>query len=210
MGLSLRDQLIQAGLAKPQPEKPAADRRGGRGHGPHPPQGKSGKPQAGGTAKPARPAAETQRAPRSSEDVSLAHAFQLRAEAEKREREEAKRKAEEEARRKREQREQLARLVVGKALNDPAAEHARNFTYGKKIRKVNVTPEQLRALNAGETGVVQVDGRFLILPADLVREALALASQHVALFVPEGIGASSASVDEYEDPRFQVPDDLVW
>ena len=210
MGLSLRDQLIQAGLAKPQPEKPAPDRRGGRGNGPNPRGGKSAKPQGGGSPKSGRPTPEAQRPPRTSEEMSLAHAFQLRAEAEKREREEAKRRAEEEARRKREQREKLAQLVAGKALNDPAAEHARNFTYGKKIRKVNVTPEQLRALNGGETGVVQVDGRFLILPAELVREALALAAHHVALFVPEGIGASAESAEESEDPRFQVPDDLVW
>jgi uncharacterized protein YaiL (DUF2058 family) len=210
MGLSLRDQLIQAGLAKPQPEKPAGERRGGRGHGHKPHGGKPGKAEGSAAPKPGRPAPDAQRKAPTSEDMSLAHAFQLRAEAEKREREEAKRRAEEEARRKREQREKLAQLVAGKALNDPAAEHARNFTYGKKIRKVNVTPEQLRALNAGETGVVQVDGRFLILPAELVREALALASHHVALFVPEGIGASAESAEESDDPRFQVPDDLVW
>jgi uncharacterized protein YaiL (DUF2058 family) len=209
MGLSLRDQLIQAGLAKPQPEKPAAERRGGRGHGQQH-GGKPGKAEGDAAPKAGRPAPDAQREAPTGEDMSLALAFQLRAEAEKREREEARRRAEEEARRKREQREKLAQLVAGKALNDPAAEHARHFTYGKKIRKVNVTPEQRRALNAGEAGVVQVDGRFLILPAELVREALALASHHVALFVPEGIGASAESAEESEDPRFQVPDDLVW
>jgi uncharacterized protein YaiL (DUF2058 family) len=210
MGLSLREQLIQAGLAKPQPEGPAPGQRGGRGLGPDSHSGKAAQPPGGGANQAGLRAHDAQRPQGGTEEMSLAYAFQLRAEAEKREREEAKRRAEAEARRKREQREKLAQLVAGKALNDPDAEHVRNFLYGKKIRKVNVTPEQLRALNAGETGVVQLDGRFLILPAHLVREVLSLAPQHVALFVPEGIGASNSSAEEYEDPRFRVPDDLVW
>lgn len=155
------------------------------------------------TAKPAREAT-------GNTEPSLAHAYQIRAETEKREREAAQKRAQEEAQRKREQRAQLAQLVAGKALNDPSGEHARNFTYSKKIRKVNATAAQILALNAGELGVVQVDGRFLILPPDLVREALALAPQHVALFVPEGIGASENPAEDYSDPRFKVPDDLVW
>ena len=100
--------------------------------------------------------------------------------------------------------------MAGKAQNNPAGEHARNFFYGKKIRKVNVTPEQFQQLNAGELGVAQVDGRFLILSPEIIREALSIAPQHVALFVPEGIGASNNPDDDYSDPRFQVPDDLVW
>ena len=185
MSLSLRDQLLAAGFKAPAPEPPKPR----RDHKP-PRELKSGEPKGG--------------------EPSLAHAYQIRAETEKREREEAQRRAQEEAQRKREQRQKLSALVAGKAQNDPNGEHARNFTYGKKIRKVNVTPEQLRALNAGELGVAQVDGRFLILAPELIREVLALAPQHVALFVPDGIGASANPDEDYSDPRFQVPDDLVW
>lgn len=203
MSLSLRDQLLQAGFKPSAPEPKPAARPGSRPparHAGKPPH----KPQA---AQPQRPAVE--RSPKEGEP-SLAHAYQLRAETEKREREEAQRRAQEEAQRKREQRQKLVALVAGKALNDAEAEHVRNFAYGKKIRKVNVTPEQLRALNAGELGVVQVEGRMLIVAAGTVREVLSMAPQHVALFVPEGIGASASGADEYGDPRFQVPDDLVW
>lgn len=206
MSLSLRDQLLQAGFKPSAPEPKPAARKDAR-----PPQGKPAHARHDGKPTPARPPQpQPQPQPRGDGEPSLAHAYQLRAETEKREREEAQRRAEEEARRKREQRQKLAALVAGKAQNDPEAEHVRNFEYGKKIRKVNVTPEQLRALNAGELGVVQVDGRMLIVAAVTVREVLALAAQHVALFVPEGIGASASSADDYSDPRFQVPDDLVW
>ncbi|MGE4073522.1 MAG: DUF2058 family protein [Lysobacterales bacterium] len=208
MGLSLRDQLLQAGFTQSKPEpkpdpKPSHQRRDGR-----PPHKRGGGPsqqvrKADGESRPPREA-------KAGGEPSLAHAYQIRAETEKREREEAQKRAQEEAQRKREQRQKLSALVAGKAQNNPAGEHARNFFYGKKIRKVNVTPEQFQQLNAGELGVAQVDGRFLILSPEIIREALSIAPQHVALFVPEGIGASNNPDDDYSDPRFQVPDDLVW
>lgn len=157
-------------------------------------------------AKPARP--EKTRDP--GREPSLAAAYNARAETEKREREQAQKHAQEEAQRKREQRLKLGLVIAGKSVNVQLAEHTRNFLYGKKIRKVNVTAEQFLQINSGELGVVQVDGRFLILPADVMREALAIGQQHVALFVPEGIGASGNADDDYSDPRFKVPDDLVW
>jgi uncharacterized protein YaiL (DUF2058 family) len=213
MGLSLRDQLLQAGFTQSKPEpKPEARREQApsqRRGGPAPPQRRDGSRPGQPSSRKPDEQAKPPREPKSGEP-SLAHAYQIRAETEKREREEAQKRAQEEAARKREQRARLATLVAGKAQNDREAEHVRNFSYGKKIRKVNVTPEQFRQLNAGELGVAQVDGRFMILSPQLIRDVLALAPQHVALFVPEGIGASSNPDEDYSDPRFQVPDDLVW
>lgn len=217
MGLSLRDQLLQAGFTQSKPEPKPEVRRdhpsSKRHGGPSSPQrrdNRTGQPQVRKPDAPPRPPREPRTAEARGGEPSLAHAYQIRAETEKREREEAQKRAQEEAARKREQRVKLAALVAGKAQNDRDAEHVRNFSYGKKIRKVNVTPEQFRQLNAGELGVAQVDGRFIILSPELIREVLVLAPQHVALFVPEGIGASSNPDEDYSDPRFQVPDDLVW
>lgn len=224
MGLSLRDQLLQAGFTqskpepKPQPkpevrrEHSSQQRRGG-GPGQPAQQRRDNRPQAQPARKQEERRPDAPKPPREAKpggEPSLAHAYQIRAETEKREREEAQKRAQEEAARKREQRLKLAALVAGKAHNSPAGEHARNFFYGKKIRKVNVTLEQFQMLNAGELGVAQVDGRFMVLSPELIREVLLLAPQHVALFVPEGIGASTNPDDDYSDPRFQVPDDLVW
>ncbi|GMU44412.1 MAG: DUF2058 family protein [Xanthomonadales bacterium] len=204
MSLSLRDQLLQAGFKPSVPESKPVTKAGAR-----PVQGRhAGKPATGVevTRRPPAPAKLAREG-----EPSLAHAYQIRAETEKREREEARRRAQEAAQHKREQRRKLAELVADKAQNDPNGEHARNFSYGRKIRKVNATLEQLHALNAGELGVVQVDGRFLILASEAVRAVLALAPGHVALFVPEGIGVSAGNDgDDYADPRFQVPDDLIW
>lgn len=214
MGLSLRDQLIQAGFQakpepKPEPKKPSSKPHAGARHDARRPEGGHRPPQTKAAAQPVQKPHKPSES-RAGSEPSLAHAYQIRAETEKREREEAQKRAQEEAQRKREQRQKLATLVAGKGLNDPAGEHVRNFSYGRKIRKVNVTPAQLLALNAGDLGVVQVDGRFLILAPEVVREVLTLAPQHVALFVPEGIGASGSSDEDYSDPRFQVPDDLIW
>ena len=244
MGLSLRDQLLQAGFTQSKPEPrpappPRVERSGGRPNDrnagssrPSERNAGSGKPNdrnAAGRRDPrpdARPQSDRGRRPEANattaktvtpettrdpnREPSLAAAYNARAETEKREREAAQRQAQEAAQRKREERIKLGALIAGKAVNVQLAEHTRNFLYGKKIRKVNVTAEQFLALNAGELGVVQIDGRFLILPAEIILEILGFGRQHVALFVPEGIGASGNADDDYSDPRFKVPDDLVW
>jgi uncharacterized protein YaiL (DUF2058 family) len=217
MGLSLRDQLLQAGFTQSKPEPkpevrrdPASSQRHGGPSSSQRRDNRAAQPKARKPDASTRPPREPRAAEARGGEPSLAHAYQIRAETEKREREQAQKRAQEEAARKREQRVKLAALVAGKAQNDREAEHVRNFSYGKKIRKVNVTPEQFRLLNAGDLGVAQVDGRFMILSPELIREVLILAPQHVALFVPEGIGASANPDEDYSDPRFQVPDDLVW
>ena len=52
---------------------------------------------------------------------------------------------------------QARRTVADKSLNAgiDEADHVRHFEYGGKIKRVHVTAAQLKALNAGELGVVQ-------------------------------------------------------
>jgi uncharacterized protein YaiL (DUF2058 family) len=113
----------------------------------------------------------------------------------------------EEARKRREAKARLAELLKDKALNDPAAEIARHFDYGGKIKRIHVTPPQLKALNAGELGVVQLDGRYLLVDAALLVQAEAIFAPAVALKVDP---SAQAQDDPFADPRFEVPDDLVW
>ena len=151
-----------------------------------------GKPAARQGAK--RPHA---RPPR--EDIDLAKAYAIRAQKEKDERIEAERQKQEAARLRREAQARLAQLVEGKALNDPAAEIARHFEYGGKIKRVHVNEAQLKALNAGELGVVQVNGRYVLLDAALLAQAEAIFPQAVAL-----------KGDPDAPPVADIPDDLVW
>ena len=189
MGDSLRDQLLKAGL------KPFAR--------PAPPA----RPVTAGSSSPAKPAADTrersaqrqarrdagtprraqQPAPRGSDaEIDLARAYALRHAQEQREKAAAERLAAEKARLRKAQRDEARSLIEGKTLNKPDAELMRHFEYGGKIRRVHVDDAQLRALNAGLLGVVQIDGRYHLVERGIAEAVHARAPQHVALLPEPG------------------------
>ncbi|MES2404310.1 MAG: DUF2058 family protein [Pseudomonadota bacterium] len=172
MSESLRDQLLKAGF-KPSP-KPQPHKH---------PQGKS-----------------EARKPRAPAEPGLAQAFALRARADRAEREAAEREAREKAGARKERKRKLQALLDGKALNQADADQPRNFEFAGKIRRVYVTPEQLRQINTGEFGVVMHGGRALVVARDVALQVQAIAPEVVALLVDP-----SAPVDDDG-----VPDDLIW
>lgn len=197
---SLRDQLLGLGFKASKPErKPGARRRKdgapAKGEGARKGQGKQG-----GQRQERKPG-------RSREDIDLAKAYAIRAQREKQERVEAEQQKQEEARRRREARATLAAMLEGKVLNVEDADIARHFEYGGKIKRIYVTADQLKALNAGELGVLQQNGRYLLVTAAVLAEAEAIFAPAVALRIDPGAPAED---DPYADPRYQVPDDLVW
>ena len=214
---SLRDQLLGLGFkpaAKPErkPERNpvhVVDRRkqsdAGKGRpvqsakSTHARQGERAghKPQPRAAGKPVR----------SREDIDLAKAYAIRAQKEKDERIEAERLKQEQARLRREAKAKLTELVAGKGLNAKDAEHVRHFEYGGKIKRIHVTAEQLNALNAGELGVLQLEGRYLLVTAGLLAQAEAVFEPAVALKVDPD---ATREDDPYADPQYQVPDDLAW
>lgn len=226
MSNSLRDQLLGLGFAAPA--KPERSDKPGRGKpaagnpGTHKPSGKgqsSGhahQRNVAGKGAPGRPGqpgkgrphggAKTAK-PMSREDIDLAKAYAIRAQREKDERIAAEKAKQEEARIKREARAKLAEFIKDKSLNVADAEIARHFPYGGKIKRIYVTPDQLKALNAGELGVVQMEGRYVLVTAEVLKEAEAIFAQAVALKVDPN---APTGEDPYSDPMFQVPDDLVW
>jgi uncharacterized protein YaiL (DUF2058 family) len=237
MSNSLRDQLMGLGFSpapKPErPERPAHGKADGRpgSRGPGKPHG--GKP--GGHAAGANKGGEQRKGdqrrgdarrgdaprgdarkqggprpggkPQSREDIDLAKAYAIRAQREKDERIAAEAAKQEEARLRREARARLTELVKDKALNDPAAEIARHFPYGGKIKRVYVNEAQLKALNAGELGVLQMDGRYVLVSAEVLAQAEVIFAAAIALKVDPNAPAGD---DPYADPQYQVPDDLVW
>ena len=196
MSNSLRDQLLGLGFAAPKPD-PRPKREA-----PKPPA-KGGKPAHAGKAKP------QQHRPQRREDIDLAKAYAIRAQKEKDERIEAERLKQEEARKRREAKAKLGELLQGKAVNAgiDEADHVRHFEYGGKVKRVHVTAAQLKALNAGELGVVQLDGRYLLVDAAALAQAEAVFAQAVALKVDPDAPVAD---DPYSDPKYQVPDDLAW
>lgn len=201
MSNTLRDQLLGLGFkAAPKPEKK--------------PQGKpqprrDGKPGGHKQAdKPTHKGGQGRSAhkPKGSE-MDLAKAYAIRAQTEKEERIEAERQKQEAARLRREARAKLVEFLAGKELNDAAAEIARHFEYGGKIKRIYVTTDQLKALNAGRLGVIQHNGRYLLVDAETLAGAEAIFADAIALKIDPDAPVADAP---YADPKYQVPDDLVW
>ncbi len=144
--------------------------------------------------------------PAGGSEFDLGKAYALRAQTEKDERIAAEKAKQEEARLRREARAKLTVLLEGKALNDANAEHARHFEYGGKIKRVHVTPEQLAASNRGELGVLQSDGRYLLVSAEVLAEAEAIFPPAIALKVDPNAPASRRSLFRSGLPGARRPD----
>ncbi|OWQ51107.1 nucleoprotein/polynucleotide-associated enzyme [Stenotrophomonas maltophilia] len=197
---------------KPQGARPAGKPQGARpagkpGEGQRPARDGDRRPPGKGRPAGARPPQGAPGKPRSREDIDLAKAYAIRAQKEKDDRIEAERLKQEEARLRREAKAKLEVLLEGKALNAEAADIARHFPYGGKIKRIYVTADQLKALNAGELGVLQQNGRYVLVTAAVLAEAEAVFAPSVALKVDPD---APAGEDPYADPQYQVPDDLVW
>ena len=207
MSDSLRDQLLGLGF-KPAPKPERAVRPSAGKPGAGKPRGDKGAAdQAAGArsgkSRPGKPKGK----PRSQGEIDLAKAYAIRAQREKEERIAAEQAKQEAARKRREARARLSAFLAGKALNQKDAEIARHFEYGGKIKRIYVTADQLKALNAGDLGVVQDNGRYLLVSAAHLDEAETIFAQAVALRVDPHAPAED---DPYADPKYQVPDDLVW
>jgi len=189
MADSLRDQLLKSGIVKQvQPEQARAPKRP-----PAPASGKS--PHKGGKSHAARPSGQ------SREEIDLARAYAIRAQTEANERKRIEQEAAEKARIRRERKLKIQQLLDGNALNKTEADQPRNFEYGGKIRRVHVDAAQLVALNAGELGVVQNGGRYLLVSREIAEQVRAIEPQQLALLVdPNMTGVGDDG----------VPDDLMW
>ncbi len=189
MAESLRDQLLKSGIVKKvQPERIREPKR--------PPPASAGKPGRPGGKSHVPPAKH-----QSQQDIDLAKAYALRTQAEARERKQIEREAAEQARLRRERKLRIQQLLEGEALNKADADHVRNFEYAGKIRRIHVDATQLAALNAGELGVVQHAGRYLLVSREIAEQVCTVDARPLALLVaPDSAG----------DDDDGVPDDLMW
>jgi uncharacterized protein YaiL (DUF2058 family) len=190
MSKSLQEQLMSLGLAQEKPGK-NSQQRSSSGKT-RPSHKKSGK-------KVARNSHQT-KSRQTDEEIALSRAYALRHQEEKRQIEETKRKKQQEDRRRRELNTKLKAIVKENRLNDANADVPRNFMYKGRIRKINLTAEQLKAVNQGELGVVYLLGGYHLLTAEHVAAVRKLSEEHV----PDLAGAAE------DDEEFPVPDDLIW
>jgi len=190
MSKSLQEQLLSLGLAQEKPAKKSPGKS---------PDSKTRQDRKAPAAGAQRNSSK-KRAGDSGGEMELARAYALRQQEEKRQAELTRRQKQEEDRRRRELNVALKAIVNEHRLNDPKAEVARNFMYKGRIRKINLTPEQLTRVNSGELGVVYLLGGYHLLAAEQVEAVRKLSEEHV----PDLTGAA------VEDDEFPVPDDLIW
>lgn len=203
MSISLKDQLLGLGFAEPV-KKPAAKQSSASSPLSHKPRGHAAAKPKQAAHSPRKPAPKPAQ---SQTEMDLAKAFALRSQQDKREREAAEAAKQEAARQKRLAKEQVAALLDGKILNLADADIARHFSYSGKIKRIYVNAEQLTALNSGALGVVQFNGRFCLVEKEV---ALAVRAQLPSLLALYCDGSEINVPEAYDDPKYQVPDDLIW
>jgi len=190
MGNSLQEQLLALGLTRDRTT-------GARGKGRPDPAGKKhDQPRRSSPPGNDRPGSDR---PGDETDLSLKQAYLLREKQEKEQAEQARQRKSLEDRRRRQLNESIRAIVEPNRLNDAAAEFSRHFMYKGRIRKVNVTVEQLKALNEGCLGLVYLAGGYHILKPEYVEQVRLLSAAHV----PE-------LVSEETEEEYPVPDDLIW
>lgn len=180
MSDSLQDQLRALGLAKKQVGK---------------------KKRSSSAQRPARSNRKRPARSRQSEELSLEKAYALKRRSEQDQADKARRKKQAEDRQRRLLNNQIRDIVKAKRLNRDDAEIARNFMFRGRIRKINVSPEQLKALNDGQLGLVYLSGGYHLLEPEQVEKVKKLSSDHVVDLNTE---------DENDDGEYPVPDDLEW
>lgn len=182
MADSLQEQLRALGLASKQEADRNSSRKNNRG-------GKTGTPRSG-HAPGQRPAGE----------LSLDQAYALREREEQRLAQQARDRKLAEERRRREINDSIRAIIDAHRLNRDEAEIARNFMFRGRIRKLYVTPDQQRALNADDIGIAYLSGGYHLLAREHFDAVRAISAEHVV--EPQGSGEGE------ED--FPVPDDLTW
>jgi uncharacterized protein YaiL (DUF2058 family) len=179
MADSLQDQLRALGLAR---NKPVARRQ------------QNSKTPGRAKQKPAAKSREQ------TAELSLEQAYALKKRDERKTVEDARRKKQAEDRKRRQLNKEIRKIVDANRLNDKQAEISRNFMFRGRIRKLHVTPEQLKALNQHELGIAYLSGGYHLLAKEHLEAVRLLSTEHV-------VDLENESDDDGDYP---VPDDISW
>jgi hypothetical protein len=189
MSMSLRDQLLQAGLVS-QKQVKDAERQQQR------------QTQQQRHTQQARP---TQQQPKHNPGIAAAQASAPPGQAAKAARDQALNRQQQEKAKKKALLAQIKQLIDQNRLPQADSGDFYNFVDGGKIRHIAVDAPARGGLSRGEIMIVRHEGRYYLVPAAIaarIRErddGAAIARTH-----PE----SSATDEAY--PGFSVPDDLIW
>lgn len=191
MSMSLRDQLLQAGLiSKKQAEeadrqsqrherrpagksRPAPDNR--KAPAPRPPMPRAAMPRPP-APRPEAPRSEAPRAERSAKAVRRAQAAETK------------------------------QMIAQHRLPPVEGGEPYHFVEGGAIRRIAVTPALRARLIAAELSIARHGGEYQLIPTEL---AAKLRERGVPVITPPADGAPRDESDEAY-AAFPVPDDLMW
>jgi uncharacterized protein YaiL (DUF2058 family) len=182
MSLSLREQLLKAGLVTEKQAKQAERQTSQQAH-----QRKKGSAPD--------PTAKQKAAAQQAAAAKLARDLELN----RKQQEKAQRRA---------RAAELRQLVEQLRVPRPESDEYYNFVDGGRVRRLQVTPELRARLAAGTVSIVRYDGRYDLVPADVLER---IRERHADAIVANPVSdapASPAEDDPYKD--FVVPDDLTW
>lgn len=185
MNLSLREQLLKAGLVTEKQAKQAERTTRDHRH-----------KQAQGGRRAAPPPPEPARAAEQAQAAKLLRDQELN----RKQQEKAARKA---------RAAELRQLVEQLRVPRPASDDYYNFVDGGRVHRIQVTPELRTRLVAGTLAIVRYDGRYEVVPADSLER---IRERHAEAIVaaPAVVAANPPPADDDPYKDFVVPDDLTW
>ena len=134
------------------------------------------------------------------QEFSLGKAYALKKQDEQKQADHARKKKLAEDRQRRQLNNDIRKIVKTHRLNRDDAGIGRNFMFRGRIRKIHVTPEQLKALNASELGIAYLSGGYHLLANEHAEAVRQLSEEHVA----------DLSTEVGDDGDHPVPDDITW
>jgi uncharacterized protein YaiL (DUF2058 family) len=184
-GLSLREQLLQAGLVTEKQARQAEQQQKR-----HVYQGTRNVSKRDREQRAAAQAAEQQKAAaaKAARDLEL------------------NRKREDKAAAKARWAE-IRQIVEQHRITKPESDDYYNFVLGKKIGRVAVDAALRARIVRAEVAVVRCDGRYELLPADAAER---VREREPRAVVPAGGATSAAPVEDDDYKDYVVPDDLIW
>jgi len=185
MSLSLREQLLQAGLVTEKQAKQAERSSKDQRH----------RQAKGGQRTPPAPAPTPSTAAQRAQAAKLLRDQELN----RKQREKSERKA---------RAAQLRQLVEQLRVPRPESDEFYNFVDGGKVRRIQVTPELRARVIAGGLVIVRCADRYDLVPAEAVERIREHDPEAVVTHAATDGTTAPAEDDPYKD--FVVPDDLTW
>lgn len=182
MSISLRDQLLKAGLVNEKQAKQAAKQK----------------------QKQQRLELKGQAEKDDSQREAVLHAQAEKAARDLELNRQQQQKAEQKARTA-----QVRQLIEGTRLPRLDTDDYYNFVDGKKVKRISVNPMLRDKLSRGGLAIVRLEGKYELVPREAALKVQEREPQRIIL-LNTVVEATNSAVEEDPYKDFVVPDDLMW